>query len=601
MKKFFYTKFLVMLLLISPLAIAQSSSVSGQNQMDQEFLDSLPDSVREDILNEMKNSNENNEANVQKRPSSELSKLETVREWEKFRLSQQNIKKSERYGIKLFDTMQSSFMPLNEPNFGNNYIIDYGDVIGIEVFGASNNKNYKVEVSRDGSITLQNIGTVMVGGLNFEQATELIKKRYEDSSFGVGVIVVLDQIRDINILITGAVEFPGIYTLSGNSNVLQALNIAGGIKENGSLREIIIKRKGKDDVYIDLYKALIFGDIDNIPSLMSGDSVHIEPAKNLVRAGYGFSEVAIYELKNGETIQDLINFSGGLNLQAGNDFLNLVRFEDKNFVSKKILFDQFEKYELKHLDSIYAFEEQVGVVTISGEVKFPGKYTVSSNDRLLDIIERSGGYNDSAYVFGGVLNRESIKVLEDSFAKKTYKDLITYIASKPGMMSNSSGESLAYILNELKEFQSFGRLIAEFDIQNLKDNIQDNIYLSDGDNIYIPTYSSNVYIFGEVSNPGAVLFKENSKMQDYINKSGGFTRFSSKNYVFIVSPNGETKKVNIGGIQKFLKNDYEVFPGSVIYVPRYVDPVESLELTTTFASIFSSLALSVASINTIND
>ena len=569
--------------------------------MDQEFLESLPESVRQDILNEMKNSNEDNTTSLQKRPSSELSKLETVREWEKFQQSQQNIKKSERFGIKLFDTMQSSFMPLNEPNFGNNYIIDYGDVIGIEFFGPSNNKNYKVEVSRDGSITLQNIGKVMVGGLNFEQVTELIKKRYENVSFGVGVIVVLDQIRDINILITGGVEFPGIYTLSGNSNVLQALNIAGGIKENGSLREIIIKRKGKEDIYIDLYKALIFGDIDNIPSLMSGDSVHIESAKNLVRAGYGFNEIAVYELKDDETIQDLISFSGGLNLQAGDDFLNLVRFEEDNFVAKKIFSDQFKNYALKNLDSIYALEEQVGVVTISGEVKFPGKYTISSNDRLLDIIERSGGYNKSAYVFGGILNRESIKVLEESFADKTYKDLITYIASKPNMLSGSSGESFAYILNELKEFKSIGRLIAEFDVENLKDSIQDNIYLSNGDDIFIPTYSPNVYIFGEVGNSGAVLFKDNAKIADYIDKSGGFTRFSSKNYVFIVSPNGETKKVNIAGLQKFLKNDYEVFPGSVIYVPRYIDPIENLELTTTFASIFSSLALSIASINTIND
>ena len=93
---------------------------------------------------------------------------------------------------------------------------------------------------------LEDIGKIVVGGLNFEQATSLIKSKYESSSFGVSVIVNLEEIRDINILITGGVEFPGIYTLSGNSNVLQAINVAGGIKENGSLKKYyLIKRKGK--------------------------------------------------------------------------------------------------------------------------------------------------------------------------------------------------------------------------------------------------------------------------------------------------------------------------------------------------------------------
>ena len=139
--------------------------------------------------------------------------------------------------------MQSSFMPLNEPNFGSNYIVDYGDFFHIETYGSSRSEKYKVEVARDGSIVLKDIGKIIVSGLNFEQVTDLIKSKYENSSVGIGVIVNLAEIRDINVLITGGVEFPGIYTLSGNSNILQALNIAGGVIENGSLRDIVSKEK----------------------------------------------------------------------------------------------------------------------------------------------------------------------------------------------------------------------------------------------------------------------------------------------------------------------------------------------------------------------
>ena len=582
---------------------AQSlDSIEGVAGIDQEFINSLPEAVRGDILSEMKKSKEDSSDSVQKRPSSELKKLKTVQDWENFKKSQYLKNKSDRYGIRLFNTMQSSFMPLNEPNFGNNYIVDYGDFISIEIFGSAKNKKYKLEVGRDGSIVLEDIGKVVVGGLNFEQATDLIQSKYEASSFGVSVIVNLEEIRDINVLVTGGVEFPGIYTLSGNSNVLQAINIAGGIKENGSLRNIVIKRKGIEDIEIDLYKALIFGDLNNIPFIMSGDSIHIESSKNLVRAGYGFNEVAVFEMKDDETIQDLIEFSGGLDLEAGDDFLNLVRFDNNEFNVTQVNSGQFPDFKIKHLDSIYAYKEQIGFVEITGEVKYPGKYPISSKDRILDLINRSGGYKDSAYIFGGSLHRESVKKLEKSFAEKTYSSLITFIASNPSALTGAtSGNSFAYILGELKEFNPVGRIITEFDEASLEENLQENIYLSDGDKIHIPTYAPNVYIFGEVGNPGAVIFKENVKMLDYIKQSGGFTRYSSSNYVFVVSPNGETQKVNINRIQKFLNQDYEVYPGSVIYVPRHVGKIDGVDFYATIAPIFSSLALSVASLNAIND
>ena len=109
-----------------------------------------------------------------------------------------------------------------------------------------------------------------------------------------------------------------------------------------------------------------------------------------------------------------------------------------------------------------------------------------------------------------------------------------------------------------------------------------------------------VYIFGEVGKLGAVIFKENVRMLDYIKQSGGFTR-ASQNHVFIVSPNGETQKVSINRFQKYINQGYEVYPGSVIYVCRYVGKIDGINLYATIAPLFSSLALSIASLNSIND
>ncbi len=599
--KFLQFSFLmIMMSVFTPNLLSQSSDNNMMN-LDEDYLQSLPESVREDVLNEMKNKQKDDEKNLLKRPSSKLLKNEVVREWEDFKNKKDLINKTERYGLRLFQTMQSSFMPLNEPNFGSNYIVDYGDYITINKYGSDGNEEFDLEIDRDGTVLIPEIGMVSLAGLNFAEVTDLIKKKYETSFIGADVYVSLSQIRDINVLLTGNVEFPGIYTLSGNSNVLQALNIVGGVSENGTLRNIVLKRKGKPDTPIDLYKVLIYGDIDSLPTLMSGDSIHVGSVTNLVRAGYGFNNVAVYELKKDETIFDLVNYAGGLKNEAKNDSLKLVRLENSKFVTNNINFDEIQDYKVKNLDSVYAYKDKIGTVSISGYVKHPGKYSIASSDRILDLINRAGGYIDSAYPFGGSLFRESSKELEKVFTDKTYQNLISYIAANPANLAGGSGESLSYILSELKNYEPSGRYIAEFDELRLKDEIQSNIYLNDGDTIHIPSYTSNVYVFGEVGNPGSVLFNDEISLSEYLNKSGGLTRLASSDFIFIVSPNGETLKIQMNGISRFVNKSYEIYPGSVIYVPRHIGKVDGINLYATIAPIFSSLALSIASLNSIND
>ena len=202
-----------------------------------------------------------------------------------------------------------------------------------------------------------------------------------------------------------------------------------------------------------------------------------------------------------------------------------------------------------------------------GNVKNPGKYSISSTDRLSDIIERSGGYTKSAYPLGASLYRKSNRELETLFVEKAYRNIISFIASNPAALSGGgSNDSLGIVLSEIKSHKPVGRVITDFDLVNLKNNIQSNIYLNDEDTIHVPSYDSNVYIFGEVGNPGSVVFNESANMKEYIDKAGGFTRYSSKDSVFIVSPNGETRKVYANGLRQYIAQDIDVYPGSVIYV-----------------------------------
>ena len=216
-------------------------------------------------------------------------------------------------------------------------------------------------------------------------------------------------------------------------------------------------------------------------------------------------------------------------------------------------------------------------------------------------MQRAGGYIKSAYPFAASLYRESTRELEMMFVEKSYRNLITFIATNPNFEATGSGEGMAYLLSEIKDFKPVGRVIADFDQANLENNIQSNIYLQDGDSIHVPSYDSNIYIFGEVGNPGSILFKENASLKSYIESSGGFTKFSSKDSIFIVAPNGETQKVYVSGLRQYIVQDFDIFPGSVIYVPRDIGKIQGLNFYATIAPIFSSLALSIASLNSIND
>ena len=108
----------------------------------------------------------------------------------------------------------------------------------------------------------------------------MIKKLISDSFLGSDAFITLDEIRNIKVYVLGNVPSPGLYTLNGNSNVMHALSVAGGISENGSFRNIEIKRDGKLISSTDLYSILIYGDTSSNTSLRSGDVILVKPIKS---------------------------------------------------------------------------------------------------------------------------------------------------------------------------------------------------------------------------------------------------------------------------------------------------------------------------------
>ena len=117
-------------------------------------------------------------------------------------------------------------MPINEPNPDSSYTLDNGDVLNIQLIGKINTENTFI-VNGNGSVNLPEVGQINVAGLTLDEASSIIKAKVNSVLIGTDAYINLSEIRDVNVLISGNAKNPGVYTLTGNSNILHALTMAG--------------------------------------------------------------------------------------------------------------------------------------------------------------------------------------------------------------------------------------------------------------------------------------------------------------------------------------------------------------------------------------
>ena len=242
-------------------------------ELDPSFLNSLPEDIKKDLME--KNANQGLKAQENYKPYLYSSKLNQAEELIKLkeRLESDLLELERRintgndltiedglkfFGSDFFNTFQTSFMPTNEPNPDSDYYLDTGDVLNIQMVGQKDSVDDYI-VDGSGSISLEDIGKVTVAGMSLGEASLLIKSKINSTYIGSDAFVGLSEIRDVNVLVTGNAENPGIYTLSGNSNILHAISVAGGVSDFGSYREINLVRNNKIIESLDVYDLLING------------------------------------------------------------------------------------------------------------------------------------------------------------------------------------------------------------------------------------------------------------------------------------------------------------------------------------------------------
>lgn len=225
--------------------------------------------------------------------------------------------------------------------------------------------------------------------------------------------VTLGDLRPLRILVLGEVSQPGAYTVNSSTTLFSSLYYFNGPTKLGSLRDIRLVRNGQTVTSIDFYEYLLTGEKVNDVRLRLDDVVFIPVRGKTVSIEGEVKRPAIYELKRGEGLKDLIELCGGLNTSAYLERIQVDRIVDfdkrkelgmdRMFVDVDLqeVLKSEDDFELQDGDKIQVFsvlDIRKNVVQISGQVERPGTYDVGNSITLSELLEKSGGLIGDAYL-----------------------------------------------------------------------------------------------------------------------------------------------------------------------------------------------------------
>lgn len=309
------------------------------------------------------------------------------------------------FGSYFFNNPNISSSPQLNVATPSSYELGPGDELVISIWGAAENE-YNSKVSREGYIKIERIGPVYVSGLTITEAASKLKSKL--SKIYSGLISNYNKVffdlsllntRSVIVNVVGNVNAPGTYTFSSLISPLNAIYAAGGPNDNGSYREVKVIR-GEEEIHsIDLYDYFAKGLLENF-SLRDQDVILIPSYKKRVFLNGEFKTPGVYEVTKNETIEDILNFSGGINSFGYKDGLFIKRIDGLERKVTEINKSEFHNYKLKDGDIIEARSASGtfnNMVTIQGGVNIPGEYSIENASNVLSLIELSGGLTESAY------------------------------------------------------------------------------------------------------------------------------------------------------------------------------------------------------------
>ncbi len=457
------------------------------------------------------------------------------------------------FGSDLFSNARMSFAPNQNMPTPKNYIVGPGDVLVVDVYGYAEN-TMQLTVSSEGSVRIPNVGPVMVNGLTIEAVQTKIKKQlatiYSSISSGnTQVSVTIGNVKSISVYITGNVTRPGTYTLSSLSTVYNALYACSGPSSSGSMRNIKVVRGGKDIATIDLYTFLTSGNLSNNISLQDQDVIHVPAYDIRVSIDGPLKRPGVFEMKQGETLKDLLSYAGGFTENAYQNRITVQRTTEREKSVADVSSELYGMFPLQTGDQFIVSEvldRYSNRVKIYGGVFRPGPYALDSGMTLKDLIKKADGLLEDAY-----LDRATITRLRDDLTPElisfNVKDLID---GKFNMLLKKEDEVTIGSMKDLEE-------------------------------------KKTVAIYGQVLAPGTFPYYENMTVKDLIFFAKGFKEFAAIDKIELsrrvkddskLKENVEKNEIKMISVDRDLSaggdGDIQLEPGDMISV-RLKEGIES--------------------------
>jgi len=286
---------------------------------------------------------------------------------------------------------QPGLAPVTSTPVPSDYILGPEDQLEVQLYG-SQNYTLNLTVNRDGQINFPQLGAISVGGQRYSVVKRDIEARVEKQMIGVRASVSMSSIRTINVFVLGEAMFPGTYTVTGLATVTTALFAAGGVKPQGSLRRIQVRRQGALVREFDLYDLLMHGDSSADVKLLPGDVVMI-PSVGPTASAYGeVQRPAIYELKGPTNVSNLIDMAGGLTPEADSGSASLTHVNAQRqrvVIGVNPSSPAGQQQAIGNGDALRVARLKPTIdsgITLQGYVYRPGGYAWHEGLRLTDVI-----------------------------------------------------------------------------------------------------------------------------------------------------------------------------------------------------------------------
>lgn len=523
------------------------------------------------------------------------------------------------------NSIDSSSLPTPD-----NYTISTADILAVHIYG-DRNKKYELEVSNDGTVDIEYIGPVRIGGMSFVEAKKhlesQLKRHFKMSSFKI----VVSKYSSIQVTLIGDVKYPGIYNLSSFSTAKDLLIEAKGVREGASVREIDIKRNGKTVAKLDFYELLFKGEAVGSTLLKHGDIVVIKKAKTLVSIDGFVNHAAIFELDDSESLKTLINYAGGMKADASKRHIKIDRYSDNSiFETFHISYSKARKFKMKDGDKVYIYQLDSSAdtsVNIYGNVIRPGSYSLPKIANLTELLKAELSFGakrfflPETYFEYGLIKRYSTTL---NYVTKSF-NLNKVIKGEESVILHPQDEIFIFSQNDLQTstyITTKGDVLIEegklryFEGMTIRDAVHGagidgviddrirvttintpdrmpkttfysykkngNITLSPYDEVEVYDYYQvhllqPISIKGEVVNPTTVFYENGMTLENILESSGGFTVEAYLNKVEVVryfmdKDNNRKKKILNLDLREIDKSKYvlEAYDEVTIYkIPNW--------------------------------